>query len=212
MKHGAAWAVGFFGVLFFLSTAFAAYSALQTVGTASSGSQILSAEWNKMVSNFASVDSQLAALGSLSLKSSVATADIADSAVASAKIADSAVTDAKIASGISPSKLASGGATSGQVLSWNGSAWAPAAAGGGAAEYKAIMNAAADHVYSAFGLWGPIQTPFTQHYTNTANGPCGGGFPAYPAYPNCPTGWISMGTRQTQTTDYCTMFGESYSY
>jgi hypothetical protein len=119
MKQGAAWAVGFFGTLFLISSGFAAYSALQSVSTASSGSPILSAEWNKMVSNFASVDSQLAALGSLALKSSVDTADIANSAV----------TDAKVASGISPSKLASAGATSGQVLSWNGSTWAPAVAG-----------------------------------------------------------------------------------
>lgn len=144
MKHGAAWAIGFFGVLFFLSTAFAAYSALQTVGTASSGSQILSAEWNKMVSNFASVDSQLsslsssiASLGTLAMKSSVASADItdasiatndlADSAVTSTKIANSAVTDAKVASGISPSKLAQASATNDQVLKWNGTAWAPGA-------------------------------------------------------------------------------------
>lgn len=142
MKHGAAWAIGFFGVLFFLSTAFAAYSALQTVGTASSGSQILSAEWNKMVSNFASVDSQLsslsssiASLGTLAMKSSVASVDItdasiatndlADSAVTSTKIANSAVTDAKVASGISPSKLAQASATNDQVLKWNGTAWAP---------------------------------------------------------------------------------------
>lgn len=107
-----------------------------------------------MVSNFVSVDSQLsslsssiAGLGSLASKSAVAsaditdgtvaTADVADSAVTSAKISDgtiatadianSAVTDAKVAAGIAPSKLAQASATSGQVLKWNGSAWAPAA-------------------------------------------------------------------------------------
>lgn len=133
-----------------------------------------------MVSNFASVDSQLAALGTLSSKSSVNTADVADSAI----------TDAKIAAGIAPSKLAQVSATSGQVLKWNGSAWAPAADSVGVTDYKAIMNAAADHLYSAFGLWGTIQPPFTQHYTNTASA-CGS-YPAYPAYPSCPTGWISM--------------------
>lgn len=83
---------------------------------------------------------RVSGLGTLATKSavasaditdaSIATADLTDSAVTAAKVADSAITDAKIASGISPSKLASGGATSGQVLSWNGSAWAPAAAGG----------------------------------------------------------------------------------
>ncbi len=51
--------IAFFSTVAVLSVGYAAYSALQTVGTASSGSQILSTEWNKMVSNFASTDSQL---------------------------------------------------------------------------------------------------------------------------------------------------------
>lgn len=192
VKHGAAWAVGFFGIFFLLSSAFAAYSALQTVSTASTGATLSSSEWNKMVSNFDSVDAQLAALGALAIKSSVATSDIADSAV----------TDEKIASGISPSKLAQASATSNQVLKWNGSAWAPGADSGGAADFKAIMNATADHLYATFGLWGTARSPFTEHYTNTS-GACGA-YPAYPSYPSCPTGWTSMGTRQSQYTgDNC---------
>ncbi len=42
-------------------------------------------------------------------------------------MANSAVTDSKIATGISPSKLASGSATAGQVLKWSGTAWTPGA-------------------------------------------------------------------------------------
>lgn len=99
-----------------------------------------------MVSNFTSVDSQLsslsstvAGLGTLSSKSSVDTADIANSAV----------TDAKVAAGIAPSKLASASATSGQVLKWNGSAWAPAAdSTGTAGGITAITTASCSTSYN----------------------------------------------------------------
>lgn len=101
----------------FVSAALAAYSALQSVQTVSTGSGLSSSEWNKVVSNLSSVDSQLAALGALAYKSAVGSSDIADGSVA----------DADLAGGIAPSKIAQSSATSGQVLKWNGSVWAPAA-------------------------------------------------------------------------------------
>lgn len=68
------------------------------------------------------------------LDGTIATADLADASVTSAKIADatiatadlanSAVTDIKIAN-VAPGKILQGGALSGQVLKWNGFAWAP---------------------------------------------------------------------------------------
>ncbi len=61
-------------------------------------------------------------------------AKLATSAVATSNIAPLAVTDAKI-NDVSPSKIAQASASSGQVLKWNGSAWAPATdnVGGGGA-------------------------------------------------------------------------------
>jgi hypothetical protein len=53
---------------------------------------------------------------------------IANSAVTATKIANNAVTEAKIANNaVTAAKLNQMGASSGQVLKWNGSAWAPAA-------------------------------------------------------------------------------------
>lgn len=57
----------------------------------------------------------------------VTTAKIADGAVATAKIADNAVNTQKITNGaITANKLNDMGATSGQVLKWTGTMWAPA--------------------------------------------------------------------------------------
>lgn len=56
---------------------------------------------------------------------------VAASAVTTAKLADAAVTDIKI-SAVAPSKITAGGATSGQVLKWNGTNWAPQADNAGA--------------------------------------------------------------------------------
>jgi hypothetical protein len=56
----------------------------------------------------------------------IATADLANASIATAKIADGAVTDAKITA-VAPSKITAGGATSGQVLKWNGTNWTPQA-------------------------------------------------------------------------------------
>lgn len=48
------------------------------------------------------------------------------SAVTTSKIADGAITNVKIAD-VAPVKISAGGATSGQVLKWNGTSWAPQA-------------------------------------------------------------------------------------
>ncbi len=66
--------------------------------------------------------------------SSVTSTKLAINAVATANIAASAVDDSKIAN-VAPSKILQSSATSGQVLKWNGTAWAPAAdnVGGGGA-------------------------------------------------------------------------------
>ncbi|MEQ1746901.1 MAG: tail fiber domain-containing protein [Saprospiraceae bacterium] len=57
----------------------------------------------------------------------VNTAKLADNAVSTAKIADNAVSTAKLANGsVTAAKLNDMGASSGQVLKWTGTAWAPA--------------------------------------------------------------------------------------
>ncbi|MFA6526021.1 MAG: dockerin type I domain-containing protein [Candidatus Buchananbacteria bacterium] len=57
----------------------------------------------------------------------IATLDIADSAITSIKIADGAIATADIANNaITAAKLSTMSATNGQVLKYNGSAWAPA--------------------------------------------------------------------------------------
>src|SRR5690606_21409643 len=58
----------------------------------------------------------------------VTTAKIANTAVTANKLDTNAVTTAKIANGaVTASKLNQMSASTGQVLKWNGSAWAPAA-------------------------------------------------------------------------------------
>jgi len=59
------------------------------------------------------------------LTGTFANPQIAANAVTTGKIANNAVDDSKIA-GVSPSKIAQASATTGQVLKWNGTAWAPA--------------------------------------------------------------------------------------
>jgi hypothetical protein len=51
---------------------------------------------------------------------------ILDGTIATADLADSAITNAKLAGSIALSKLAQTSATSGQVIAWNGTVWAPA--------------------------------------------------------------------------------------
>ncbi|MBX2967686.1 MAG: hypothetical protein KF845_16210 [Cyclobacteriaceae bacterium] len=54
----------------------------------------------------------------------IVTADLANNSVNTAQIVNSAVTDAKIAN-VAPGKITQAGATTGQVLKWNGTAWVP---------------------------------------------------------------------------------------
>ena len=63
---------------------------------------------------------------------SVGTSKLQDGSITTAKIANSAVGTAQIANNaITAAKLSNMGATNGQILKWNGTAWAPAVDGGG---------------------------------------------------------------------------------
>jgi hypothetical protein len=64
----------------------------------------------------------------------ITTAELAANSVVTVDIANLAVTDAKI-NDVAPGKITQAGASTGQVLKWNGTAWAPAAdaVGGGGA-------------------------------------------------------------------------------
>ncbi len=72
----------------------------------------------------------------------VTTAKIAASAVTANELANNAVTTAKIANGaVTTAKLGQSGAANGQVLKWNGAAWAPAADdAGGASQWTTTGN------------------------------------------------------------------------
>ena len=62
------------------------------------------------------------------LDATIVTADLANESVSSAKIIDGTIATADIATGaVTAAKLNQMSATSGQVLKWNGTAWAPAA-------------------------------------------------------------------------------------
>ncbi len=69
----------------------------------------------------------------LQIKPNVVTSvEIADNAVGSSEIADNAVNTSEIVNAaVTAAKLANMGAANGQVLKWNGTAWAPAADQGG---------------------------------------------------------------------------------
>lgn len=62
----------------------------------------------------------------------ITTAKILDGEVATTDLSDGAVTDVKVTS-VAPSKLTAAGATTGQVLKWNGANWVPQADNGGGA-------------------------------------------------------------------------------
>ncbi len=73
----------------------------------------------------------------------VATADLADNAVTSAKIADGTIVTADLANNaVTAVKIAPMGATNGQVLQYNGTAWAPATVASGATGWGLTGNAA----------------------------------------------------------------------
>lgn len=63
---------------------------------------------------------------------------VAASAITTAKIADGTVTDVKIAA-VAPSKITAGGASSGQVLKWNGSNWTPQTDNAGSGTVTSIV-------------------------------------------------------------------------
>ncbi len=76
------------------------------------------------------------------LGTSIEFGEISAGAVISEKIANNAVTTDKIANGaVTVAKLNQSGAANGQVLKWNGSAWAPAADNGGSASQWTTVGA-----------------------------------------------------------------------
>jgi hypothetical protein len=62
---------------------------------------------------------------------------VTTSAITTAKIADGAVTDLKVTS-VAPAKITAGGATTGQILKWNGSNWTPQADNAGTGTVTSI--------------------------------------------------------------------------
>lgn len=64
---------------------------------------------------------------------------VATNAITTAKIADGAVTDVKV-SAVGPAKITAGGATTGQVLKWNGSNWTPQADAAGSGTVTSITT------------------------------------------------------------------------
>lgn len=86
-------------------------------------------------------------------------AKIVDGTIATIDLADGSVTDSKI-SNVAPGKLTAAGATAGQVLKWNGSAWVPQADNTGTGTVTNIGTGA--------GLTGgPITTTGTIALSNT---------------------------------------------
>lgn len=66
---------------------------------------------------------------------------VAANAVTTAKIADGAITDVKIGA-VAPSKITAGGATTNQVLKWNGTNWTPQADASGSGTVTNIATGA----------------------------------------------------------------------
>jgi len=58
------------------------------------------------------------------LDGTITNLDILDGTLVTADLANNSVTDAKVAN-VAPAKLLQGGASTNQVLKWNGTAWAP---------------------------------------------------------------------------------------
>jgi hypothetical protein len=99
----------------------------------------------------------------------VAAADIAPNAITTIKVANSAITDEKIATGaVTGAKIAQAGATSGQVLKWSGTTWAPDTDETGVLQWQ---NSGAD-IYFNTGKVGIGKIPgadFRQFQVLTAN-------------------------------------------
>jgi trimeric autotransporter adhesin len=80
-------------------------------------------------------------LGDLAILNTVTSAEITDGTVSGTDIAASTITDTNIAdASISAAKLATSGATSGQILKYNGTAWVPAADDAGAGATPTLSN------------------------------------------------------------------------
>jgi hypothetical protein len=68
----------------------------------------------------------------------IASAEIADGSIATGDLADGSVTDIKITT-VAPSKITAGGATTGQILKWNGTNWIPQADNAGTGTVTSIV-------------------------------------------------------------------------
>ncbi len=75
--------------------------------------------------SIAFVDMNIAVVDGVTLASNGTSFEVRDNGISTAKVAALAISDAKI-SDVAPGKLSQSGATTGQVLKWTGSAWAPA--------------------------------------------------------------------------------------
>ena len=71
--------------------------------------------------------------------STITSAKITDATIANADLADGSINDAKISS-VAPSKIIAGGASTGQVLKWNGANWTPQADAGGSGTVTSIAT------------------------------------------------------------------------
>jgi hypothetical protein len=129
----------------------------------------------------------------LQIKPNVVTgAEIADNAVDNSELANNAVTSAKVANGaITAAKLANMGAANGDVLKYNGTAWAPAPDGGGGGSFDVVAGAGMDvtQVGTTFTVINTGDLNDADDLTNTsqANGDVSGPFSNLQIKPNVVT-------------------------
>jgi hypothetical protein len=105
------------------------------------------------------VDTAIASIGAATVQSDGVTLQGDGSAANKLAIKDNGVTAAKIADGnVTMAKIAQSGATNGQVLKWNGTAWAPAADDG--------LTSESDPTVSD---WAKIANPPSARFSTTGN-------------------------------------------